>query len=192
MVTIFCWFPTFVFTHLFSHRLCVIDCFRGTGCWWKRQRNTKQEFNLRSLTASLLRPSGDGNDDGCEKCWQIQVRPLNDQLHVHAGLPEETKESGGSSGCTFVKRIIAIRPNQKYNLWYWKTKYFFLQDKTVTWFWRLREIFDGQKTKGDRLPLENMLEGLISQVWPGQWCEYSLLVFYSRCLKHVTPTSQQK
>ena len=38
------------------------------------------------------------------------------------------------------------------------------QDKTVTWFWRLREIFDGQKTKGDRLPLENMLEGLISQV----------------------------
>ena len=45
-----------------------------------------------------------------------------------------------------------------------ETKYFFLQDKTVTWFWRLREIFDGQKTKGDRLPLENMLEGLISQV----------------------------
>ena len=39
------------------------------------------------------------------------------------------------------------------------------QDKTVTWFWRLREIFDGQKTKGDRLPLENMLEGLISQVY---------------------------
>lgn len=38
------------------------------------------------------------------------------------------------------------------------------QDKTVTWFWRLREIFDGQKTKGDRLPLENMLEGLISQM----------------------------
>ena len=34
----------------------------------------------------------------------------------------------------------------------------------MTWFWRLREIFDGQKTKGDRLPLENMLEGLISQV----------------------------
>jgi len=37
-------------------------------------------------------------------------------------------------------------------------------EKTVTWFWRLREIFDGQKTKGDRLPLENMLEGLISQM----------------------------
>ena len=36
----------------------------------------------------------------------------------------------------------------------------------MTWFWRLREIFDGQKTKGDRLPLENMLEGLISQVYP--------------------------
>ena len=42
--------------------------------------------------------------------------------------------------------------------------FFNSQDKTVTWFWRLREIFDGQKTKGDRLPLENMLEGLISQV----------------------------
>ena len=38
----------------------------------------------------------------------------------------------------------------------------------MTWFWRLREIFDGQKTKGDRLPLENMLEGLISQVADGQ------------------------
>lgn len=37
-------------------------------------------------------------------------------------------------------------------------------DKTATWFWRLREIFDGQKVKGDRLPLENMLEGLISQM----------------------------
>ena len=37
------------------------------------------------------------------------------------------------------------------------------QDKAVKWFWRLREIFDGQKTQGERLPLENMLEGLISQ-----------------------------
>ena len=36
-------------------------------------------------------------------------------------------------------------------------------DKSATWFWRLREIFDGQKVRGDRLPLENMLEGLISQ-----------------------------
>ena len=31
-------------------------------------------------------------------------------------------------------------------------------------FWRLREIFDGQKVKGDRLPLESMIEGLISQM----------------------------
>jgi len=38
------------------------------------------------------------------------------------------------------------------------------QDKMVTWFWRLREIFDGQKVNGDRLPLENMLEGLINQM----------------------------
>jgi len=37
-------------------------------------------------------------------------------------------------------------------------------DKSATWFWRLREIFDGQKVRGDRLPLENMLEGLISQM----------------------------
>merc|ERR1719369_459004 len=37
-------------------------------------------------------------------------------------------------------------------------------DKTATWFWRLREIFDGQKVQGDRLPLENMLEGLVSQM----------------------------
>ena len=96
LMTIWCCLLTFVFTHLLSHRLCVIDCFRGTGSWWKRQRNTKQEFNLRSSTASLLRPSGDGNDNGWDKCWKIQVRPLNDQLHVHAGLPEEAKESGGN------------------------------------------------------------------------------------------------
>jgi len=31
-------------------------------------------------------------------------------------------------------------------------------------FWRLREIFDGQTVEGSRLPLEDMLEGLISQM----------------------------
>ena len=58
------------------------------------------------------------------------------------------------------------QPKPQIQLMILEDYYFFLQDKTVTWFWRLREIFDGQKTKGDRLPLENMLEGLISQVWP--------------------------
>ena len=62
---------------------------------------------------------------------------------------------------TFVKRIV-VTTNTTYDSG--RQNIFFLQDKTVTWFWRLREIFDGQKTKGDRLPLENMLEGLISQV----------------------------
>ena len=38
------------------------------------------------------------------------------------------------------------------------------QSGTGTFFWRLREIFDGQKVKGDRLPLESMIEGLISQM----------------------------
>jgi len=33
-----------------------------------------------------------------------------------------------------------------------------------TWFWRLREIFDGQKVHGEKLPLEQMIEGLISQM----------------------------
>ncbi|XP_023338409.1 chorion peroxidase isoform X2 [Eurytemora carolleeae] len=33
-----------------------------------------------------------------------------------------------------------------------------------TFFWRLREIFDGQTVGGSRLPLENMLEGLCSQM----------------------------
>ena len=33
-----------------------------------------------------------------------------------------------------------------------------------TWFWRLREIFDGQKIHGEKLPLESMVEGLISQM----------------------------
>ena len=53
--------------------------------------------------------------------------------------------------------------------------FFNSQDKTVTWFWRLREIFDGQKTKGDRLPLENMLEGLISQVHYTEYHKYKRL-----------------
>ena len=29
--------------------------------------------------------------------------------------------------------------------------------------WRLRDIFDGQKVRGRKMPLEAMLEGLISQ-----------------------------
>ena len=33
-----------------------------------------------------------------------------------------------------------------------------------TWFWALREIFDGQKVHGKKLPLEEMIEGLISQM----------------------------
>jgi hypothetical protein len=84
----------------------------------------------------------------------MQVWTLNDKLNVHAGLPEETEESGPS-----VLRLNVVRPC--------------CQDKAVTWFWRLREIFDGQKTKGDRLPLENMLEGLISQA--RQANEYRLI-----------------
>jgi len=33
----------------------------------------------------------------------------------------------------------------------------------VYWLWRLREVFDGQSVRGERLPLENMIEGLITQ-----------------------------
>jgi peroxidase len=35
--------------------------------------------------------------------------------------------------------------------------------KDIYWLWRLREVFDGQSIRGERLPLENMLEGLITQ-----------------------------
>lgn len=35
--------------------------------------------------------------------------------------------------------------------------------KEVYWLWRLREVFDGQSIRGERLPLENMIEGLITQ-----------------------------
>ncbi len=35
--------------------------------------------------------------------------------------------------------------------------------KDIYWLWRLREVFDGQSIRGQRLPLENMLEGLITQ-----------------------------
>ena len=36
-------------------------------------------------------------------------------------------------------------------------------DRDVYWLWRLREVFDGQSVRGAKLPLENMLEGLITQ-----------------------------
>ena len=36
-------------------------------------------------------------------------------------------------------------------------------NKDVYWLWRLREVFDGQSVRGAKLPLENMLEGLITQ-----------------------------
>lgn len=35
--------------------------------------------------------------------------------------------------------------------------------KDVYWLWRLREVFDGQSIRGARLPLENMVEGLVTQ-----------------------------
>ena len=35
--------------------------------------------------------------------------------------------------------------------------------KEVYWLWRLREVFDGQSIRGEQLPLENMIEGLITQ-----------------------------
>jgi len=37
------------------------------------------------------------------------------------------------------------------------------REKDVYWLWRLREVFDGQSVRGARIPLENMLEGLITQ-----------------------------
>lgn len=37
------------------------------------------------------------------------------------------------------------------------------KSEDVYWLWRLREVFDGQSIRGARLPLENMLEGLITQ-----------------------------
>ena len=39
----------------------------------------------------------------------------------------------------------------------------FMSSKEVYWLWRLREVFDGQSIRGERLPLENMIEGLITQ-----------------------------
>jgi len=38
------------------------------------------------------------------------------------------------------------------------------RSKESTSFWRLREIFDGQTVEGARLPLEEMIEGLVSQM----------------------------
>ena len=35
--------------------------------------------------------------------------------------------------------------------------------KEVFWLWRLREVFDGQSIRGSRLPMDNMIEGLITQ-----------------------------
>ena len=35
--------------------------------------------------------------------------------------------------------------------------------KDVFWLWRLREVFDGQSIRGAELPLDNMIEGLITQ-----------------------------
>ena len=40
---------------------------------------------------------------------------------------------------------------------------FSFYSKEVYWLWRLREVFDGQSIRGERLPLENMIEGLITQ-----------------------------
>ena len=110
----------------------------------------------------------------------FQVWPLHDQLHVHACLTEEAKKSGkksyraSSSARKQIKQsffgVVKRGQSLEYSGCFWTRNSFtdcqnpFSEDKTVTWFWRLREIFDGQKTKGDRLPLENMLEGLISQV----------------------------
>jgi hypothetical protein len=37
------------------------------------------------------------------------------------------------------------------------------ESKDVYWLWRLREIFGGQTIHGGRIPLENMIEGLITQ-----------------------------
>ena len=41
--------------------------------------------------------------------------------------------------------------------------FFSFYSKEVYWLWRLREVFDGQSIRGERLPLENMIEGLITQ-----------------------------
>jgi hypothetical protein len=101
----------------------------------------------------------------------MQVWTFHDKLNVHAGLPEEAKESGMS--------VLSLTPGCP-----------FCQDKTVTWFWRLREIFDGQKTKGDRLPLENMLEGLISQAsQPNEYrvIHWSEISHTSFCLANNEP-----
>ena len=31
------------------------------------------------------------------------------------------------------------------------------------WLWRLREVFDGQSIRGAELPIDNMVEGLVTQ-----------------------------
>ena len=35
--------------------------------------------------------------------------------------------------------------------------------KDVFWLWRLREVFDGQSIRGAEIPLDNIIEGLITQ-----------------------------
>jgi len=37
------------------------------------------------------------------------------------------------------------------------------EKKDVFWLWRLREVFDGQSIRGGELPIDNMIEGLITQ-----------------------------
>ena len=37
------------------------------------------------------------------------------------------------------------------------------ENNEVYWLWRLREVFDGQSIRGEQLPIENMIEGLITQ-----------------------------
>jgi len=61
------------------------------------------------------------------------------------------------------------------------------QSGAATWFWRLREIFDGQKISGDRLPLESMLEGLISQ--PPQTCD---AYFSTEITNHLFQKNHQR
>ena len=40
---------------------------------------------------------------------------------------------------------------------------YFRDSKDVFWLWRLREVFDGQSIRGAELPVDNMIEGLITQ-----------------------------
>jgi len=59
--------------------------------------------------------------------------------------------------------------------------------KEKTWFWKLREIFDGQSIDGGGLPLANMIKGLIKQ--KPQTCD---IYFSSEVTNHLFQRNEKR